>query len=96
MLQSRAKPWACKPVQEGTSGCLKDMVLVVDLGPAPGALHRSPSPPPRLVGCPVAFDAGGRRSGFPGGARLFDCPLLIDSPTPSVGRPRHRRLEGHF
>ena len=28
VVQSRAKPWACKPVQEGTSGHLRDMVRV--------------------------------------------------------------------
>jgi hypothetical protein len=83
----------------------EDMVLVVDLGPVPSALrplepavHWSPSPPPRLVGClTVVAHAGARcNCSFAGGARLLDCPLLIDSPTPSVGRPRHRRLEGHF
>jgi hypothetical protein len=57
VIRSLAKPLACKPVQKVTVGCLKDTVLVVDLGPAPGALRRSPSPPPRLVGCLPAVDA---------------------------------------
>jgi hypothetical protein len=65
VFQSRAEPWACKPVQEGTSGCLKDMVLVVDLAPVLGALHCSPSPPPRLVGCPAAVDAGSAVAALP-------------------------------
>ncbi len=44
------------------------------------------------VGCAAGFAV----VAFPAPPAFFDCPLLIDSPTPSVGRPRHPRLRGHF